>query len=122
MNPKLLHALQQDKTSDHAKAAWDILGAMRGPDEHKKGDLKAQYTVHIRAWAFPEYVETATMHGSIVGQVPTVDEVKEWWEPLSSPDLRYSSHFLTHIEGALRGIFYLETGEWIDNEGEPRVD
>lgn len=106
LNPILLFALTSRET-DAEKAAWDILTALRGPDEPGLENEKFKYTCPIRAWVFPTQAapSSAAALGGIFGRKLQTHQYNALQDTLA-PAPRI--HFHSHIFKALQGISFLE--------------
>jgi hypothetical protein len=98
------------KNDSNAKALWDVLTALRGPDSLSY-DLKSGTTAKIRKLAFPQ---ASDRFSRAVFEYGTVKEV-------TYDDLAYAvagRHFFTHIDAAAQALGLVK---WVKNPKQ-RVD
>jgi hypothetical protein len=82
---KFWNSLQPFEQND----LYDLLAAVRGPDEMGNGDVKQQFTIPIRHLLFPETWEESN--------IPALSTVKTFVESLNytSPLHHYGGHVLS---------------------------
>lgn len=93
-----IDALTVGLSVEEQRDLWDILSAMRGPDNDDV-NLKEQTTCVIRALAFPKI--TAGGQAMIAGKGSKVADINT---ALSDNILGGAGHFMSHIHAAERAL------------------
>lgn len=97
---KLLDQIDEFLTTaplEEAKQLWDVLSALRGPDEPRLGGVKEACTIHIRQAAFPKFAAAFTAPHSLnndrycIGPTMTTDI------PFYTEGFYMGSHLRGHI-------------------------
>lgn len=93
-----------------AKQLWDILTALRGPDNDVADRVKFATTVYIRQAAFPTYAEAVT-HGTATELAYMSPRVRLFDEPTQivvADARKCGGHFHYHINAAARALGLIE--------------
>lgn len=103
-NPVLMKAMRS-KNDKTRRAAWDILCALRGPDNTALSSLKHHYTSKIRGWALTRDGRGAAGRYAYTREAPgSQTEVRRMLKELRNPT---HTHFVSHLIKALDGILVL---------------
>ncbi len=107
MSPKVREVLDQlDQVlavgDADARALWNVLSALRGPDS-KDRDLKSATTSVIRYTAFPLAAKDATGHGGPL-YASMIPDSKEAVHVRAKHDRYYRDHFNGHVQDAFRAL------------------
>lgn len=81
----------------HGKKLWDVLSALRGPDQEDASSAKSAKTVPIRRAAFPLVTEVGR------GQIPAHFGYREHTFTVAD-NIHASAHFNNHAENAARAL------------------
>lgn len=95
---------QLAKEDDTSRQLWNVLTALRGPDDANEA-LKVAKTVPIRRAAFPKSAAIAGTYGHVNGAFFGRPENKE---VDSNTNLFYTSHFISHIRNAAEALGILK--------------
>lgn len=84
---------------------WDVLSALRGPDENDPNQEGKAFTIAVRRAAFPKLAvrdsdNIPAAFATFDGSLPNLSDVH------STLDAKFSDHFRRHIWQAEKALFY----------------
>jgi hypothetical protein len=112
----LLDTFLSDADLTESKKLWDVMTALRGPD-NKSDTFKDHYTIPVRVAAFPKL---AAMNGRETGSIFYTFDDQHGYRP-DSKDGGYGSPLEHFVQHAHKAAFALELTKYRELESVPQT-